>query len=194
MPVIKKSKSDYNVNNLDSIASWNKTDTSKFPIPKKTKFAARGFAIICAIFYLALSARVTPEILTARNLRSVHVGAHILNIFSLPIALSLIGFHYYPHIQRKWSSKKILIVELIADFLVTLSFLAVLIGYLNQGSCPGIVDGCGAVNWGIVFICFTLVFWIVPTFIDAKSLYSGLNPEPVDLNELARINRQMARQ
>ncbi|KAJ3057005.1 hypothetical protein HK097_001489 [Rhizophlyctis rosea] len=169
-------------------------DTRNFTIEKPGRFGARFFQIFCALGAWYFLAQQDDALITAQggHLRQT-IKAIFFAIVSPIISGLLIAVYLLPVFLKKWTSRRILIIETACDFIITLCWFAGFIASLSQmkGECPPAKSPeCDRFNWAVAWFFFSFAFFAAGLTFDVRTWYKAVfEPQEVDAEVLLDIRR-----
>ncbi|KAJ3045680.1 hypothetical protein HDV00_007806 [Rhizophlyctis rosea] len=168
-------------------------DTRNFTIEKPGRFGARFFQIFCALAAWYFLAQQDDTILTALNLRPTIKAMYFFAIVSPILSVLLILVYVLPIFLKKWTSRRILIIETLLDFLLTICWLAGFIAslVLMGGQCPPATSSaCDRFNWAVAWFFFSFMFYSAGLVFDVRTWYQAVfAPQDIDAEVLLDVRR-----
>jgi TM2 domain-containing membrane protein YozV len=136
--------------------------------------------ILLSIITVSLLNRLTDEFVRGRNAAGPVTGGVWLGILTVIVSAMLVGFHFVPHVRRKWSTKKIITVEFGTSVLffstTVISFITLCMASVGNEllppCSPGLMQGkCDTLNFCIVFTFTSICCMGYMVYRNARELF-----------------------
>ncbi|TPX37336.1 hypothetical protein SeMB42_g06933 [Synchytrium endobioticum] len=157
---------------LNAIASINDSqyDTKNFKVHKWTRFSARGFELFVSVILMALLGKTPSTLANGNDVSGIVNTGFAISAISLLVAGFGILMYALPFFLHSWTSRRVLIIELTMDIIMTALFAATFVAAAVNTCPPG---KCDSFNWDVVFLTADVLCYAVSVFLDVWSLLRG---------------------
>ncbi|TPX30447.1 hypothetical protein SmJEL517_g06006 [Synchytrium microbalum] len=151
-------------------------DTKNFKVNKWTRFSARGFELFLSVILMAMLGRTPATLSNSNDVSGITSAMFAVSAISLIAASAGIVLYMVPFFMHSWTTRRVLIVEMSIDAIMSGLFVCGFIAAAVKTCQPG-TSSCDAMNWDIVFMCAVGAAYLISLGLDAYSLLKGLFPK-----------------
>ena len=152
-------------------------DSRNFTVDKTTRFAGRFFQIALALFAWYFLASQNGNIAAYYELTDIIYAMWFFAVVSPIVSTFLVVLYVAPWFSHSWSSKRILILEIVADFLMAFGWLSgfIVMMVATKGHCVPLPDtSCTNFNWLEAWCFLSFAAFLYGLAIDIITLYKGV--------------------
>lgn len=151
-------------------------DRHNFHISKKGRFSVRAFQIIGAVITIVLLRVQDDGLIKAKDMKDTIGFTWFVAVITMLLGAWGYLLYLLKSFKKKWSSRRVLIIEGICDISMTAILFGSFIAVVSKGSCAPGTQQCDRFNVLILFIVLLIISGVTSIFFDVQSFREGVWP------------------